>query len=243
MLDRVLIPFFLLLVLPDAYLYFAYLRNWLEQRKKRSSDSESDGFPSDYSSSVSDEKAQKDTFSRLKAAFTWKNLRQSTFFSIPTLILLLPTIFLFFYFLIVYGTDDMRANHQASVGLFVFIFLLITVPKMLFTIADCIGIAIARWKPSVRRYLRIFAMTLSLCAIIILCYGFFKGRSRFMVHQQVFYFSNLPEEFDGYRIALFSDIHLGTFNDGHEKDVETIINLINNQQCDVILFAGDLVNY
>ncbi len=243
MLDRVLIPFFLLLVLPDAYLYFAYLRNWLEQRKKHSSDSESDGFPSDYSSSVSDEKAQKDTFSRLKAAFTWKNLRQSTFFSIPTLILLLPTIFLFFYFLIVYGTDDMRANHQASVGLFVFIFLLITVPKMLFTIADCIGIAIARWKPSVRRYLRIFAMTLSLCAIIILCYGFFKGRSRFMVHQQVFYFSNLPEEFDGYRIALFSDIHLGTFNDGHEKDVETIVNLINNQQCDVILFAGDLVNY
>ena len=229
MLDKVLITFFLLLVLPDAYIYFMYLRHWIQQRM----DAIPDAPP-----------AGKQPFN-IKTALSWQSLSHSPAFihHSSLLLFLLPSIFLLIYFFIVYSTDDMRAIHQPAVGRFVFVFLLITVPKIIFTIFDGIAILIDRYKPAARRYLRILAMALSLCALIILCYGYFKGRSRFVVHQQVFYFSNLPDAFDGYRIALFSDIHLGTFNDGHEKDVETIVKLINNQQCDVILFAGDIVNY
>ena len=233
MLDRVLITFFLLLVIPDVYIYFMYLRQWIQQRTDALTNAP---------------KAGNKTFD-LKTSLSWQSLRQSPSFihHASLLFFLLPSIFLLIYFIIVYSTDDMRAAHQVTVGRFVFVFLLITVPKTIFTIFDGIALLINRYisntSLATRRYLRIFAMALSLCTLIILCYGYFKGRSRFVVHQQVFYFSNLPDAFDGYRIALFSDIHLGTFNDGHEKDVETIVNLINNQQCDVILFAGDLVNY
>lgn len=229
MLDKVIITFFLLLVLPDVYLYFMYLRHWIQQRMDAMPDAPQAG---------------KQPFN-LKTTLSWQNLRHSPSFihHSSLLLFLLPSIFLLIYFFIVYSTDDMRATHQASVGRYIFIFLIITVPKMIFTIFDGIVILIHRYKPAARRYLRICAMALSLCTLIILCYGYFKGRSRFVVHQQVFYFSNLPDAFDGYRIALFSDIHLGTFNDGHEKEVETIVKLINNQQCDVILFAGDIVNY
>ena len=148
-----------------------------------------------------------------------------------------PTILLFIYMLAVLSHDDMRVEHQPTVGLFMFIFLLYTAPRMLFTLFDIFGLI--GWA----RYIRIFAMTVALFAVILLGYGYLVGRSRFVVHQQTFYFPNLPKEFDGYRIAQFSDLHIGTFGDGHQDDVETIVQLINRQKCDAILFVGDLVNF
>ena len=43
--------------------------------------------------------------------------------------------------------------------------------------------------------------------------------------------------------CVFSDLHIGTMRDGHEDDVKTIVNLINDQQADAIVFTGDLVNH
>ncbi len=188
MLPRVLLLLFVLLIVPDTYIYLRYVRRW--------------------------------TCSGL-----W---RAATF---------IPTILLLIYLLVVLQHDDMRAEHQPVVGLFMFIFLLYTAPRMLFTLFDLIGLI--GWA----RYVRIAAMTIALFAAILLGYGFFIGRSRYVVHQQTFYFENLPKAFDGYRIAQFSDLHIGTFADGHQEDVTTIVNLINRQKCDAVLFIGDLVNY
>ena len=80
-------------------------------------------------------------------------------------------------------------------------------------------------------------------AVLILLTGYCWGRNHFVVHQQTFVFDNLPPAFDGYRIAFFSDIHIGTFRQGNEKDVQTIADLINEQKADAIMFGGDLVNY
>lgn len=54
-------------------------------------------------------------------------------------------------------------------------------------------------------------------------------------------FENLPEEFDGYRIAQFSDLHLVTYN-GNTKFVQEIVDSINAQHPDLICFTGDLVS-
>lgn len=188
MLLRILLLLFILLIVPDAYIYLRYVRRW--------------------------------TCRWLMRALTF-----------------LPTILLLLYMLLVMQHDDMRTEHQPVVGLFMFVFLLYTVPRMLFTLLDLIGLLF------LPRYVRLFAMTVALFSSILLCYGFFIGRSRYVVHQQTFYFPNLPKEFDGYRIAHFSDLHIGTFGDGHQSDVTDIVNLINRQKCDVILFTGDLVNY
>ena len=188
MLLRILLLLFVLLIVPDVYIYIRYVRRWT-------------------------------------CHWLWRAL---TF---------MPTILLLIYMLLVLQQDDMRTEHQAAVGLFMFIFLLYTVPRMLFTLFDLLGLI------AFPRIIRIFAMTLALFSCILLCYGFFIGRSRFVVHQQTFYFPNLPKEFDGYRIAHFSDLHIGTFSDGHQDDVTEIVDLINHQKCDVILFTGDLVNF
>ncbi len=51
---------------------------------------------------------------------------------------------------------------------------------------------------------------------------------------------NLPDAFKGFKIAQLSDIHTGSFN--NYEAVEHGIKLTLDQQPDVILFTGDLVN-
>ena len=50
----------------------------------------------------------------------------------------------------------------------------------------------------------------------------------------------MPKAFDGYRLTQISDIHAGSFDD--VEKVKYAVNLINEQQSDVILFTGDMVN-
>ena len=53
-------------------------------------------------------------------------------------------------------------------------------------------------------------------------------------------YEDLPEAFDGFKITQISDIHSGSF-DNPEK-VAYGIDLVNQQQSDLVLFTGDLVN-
>ena len=72
-------------------------------------------------------------------------------------------------------------------------------------------------------------------------YGISKGRFNFNVKFNTLYFSNLPKSFDGFRIIHISDMHIGSFL-GNEAKVQQAIELINEQEADLILFTGDLVN-
>ena len=51
---------------------------------------------------------------------------------------------------------------------------------------------------------------------------------------------NVPQTFDGYRIVHISDIHLLSFI-GREETLAQIVEKINAQQPDAILFTGDIV--
>ncbi|NNK20624.1 MAG: metallophosphoesterase, partial [Flavobacteriaceae bacterium] len=53
-------------------------------------------------------------------------------------------------------------------------------------------------------------------------------------------FEDLPDAFHNYQITQISDIHSGSFD--NRKKIEYAVNLINEQESDVILFTGDMVN-
>ena len=72
-------------------------------------------------------------------------------------------------------------------------------------------------------------------------YGMAKGRFNFRIVNEKLLFKNLPETFHGLKIVQISDIHIGSFL-GHEDQVKRGIELINEQNPDLILFTGDLVN-
>ena len=62
------------------------------------------------------------------------------------------------------------------------------------------------------------------------------------MNEQEFVCKDLPASFDGYRIVLFSDLHVGSYLGGREKVLEKNIRMINEQQGDMVVFTGDLQN-
>jgi uncharacterized protein len=73
-----------------------------------------------------------------------------------------------------------------------------------------------------------------------LIYGF-SNKYRYSVKKVPLKFPNLPSSFAGFKVVHISDIHSGSFTD--KEAVMKGVELINNQNPDVILFTGDLVNY
>ena len=52
--------------------------------------------------------------------------------------------------------------------------------------------------------------------------------------------SNIPSSFNGFKIAHFSDIHFGRTT--NEKEVEKVVNKINEMKPDIVIFTGDLLD-
>jgi len=71
-------------------------------------------------------------------------------------------------------------------------------------------------------------------------FGMVKGKYNFKVIKHTLFFEDLPEAFDGFKITHISDIHSGSFS--NKEKISYGIDLINEQESDIILFTGDLVN-
>ena len=94
--------------------------------------------------------------------------------------------------------------------------------------------------PARRKFISQIALGIAAIPFSSILYGMYKGKYNFKVLKYTLHFEDLPEAFDGYRLTQISDIHSGSFD--NIKKVEYAIDLINEQQSDVILFTGDMVN-
>ena len=70
--------------------------------------------------------------------------------------------------------------------------------------------------------------------------GIIFGKYRHTVRKVKLRFKNLPENFKGYKIVQISDVHSGSFFNPQKS--QKAIDLINEQDADVVLFTGDMVN-
>ncbi|MFN3641217.1 MAG: metallophosphoesterase, partial [Flavobacterium sp.] len=84
------------------------------------------------------------------------------------------------------------------------------------------------------------ALGVAAIPFISLLFGMTIGKYNFKVIKQTVYYSELPESFDGFTLTHISDIHSGSF-DSPDK-IQYAIDLINEQDSDLILFTGDIVN-
>ena len=94
--------------------------------------------------------------------------------------------------------------------------------------------------PSRRKFISQIALGVAAVPFASLLYGMYQGRYNYKVFKHTLYFDDLPNAFDGYRISQISDIHSGSF-DNPDK-IQYGIDLLNEQQSDMVLFTGDLVN-
>lgn len=94
--------------------------------------------------------------------------------------------------------------------------------------------------PDRRKFMSQIALGAAALPFISILYGITKGKYNYKVIRQTLFFPDLPESFDGMTITQISDLHCGSFDDA--KQIEYGVDLINQQQSDMILFTGDIVN-
>lgn len=75
---------------------------------------------------------------------------------------------------------------------------------------------------------------------ITMGFGILSGAYNYRIRKNTIYLSNLPDSFDGLRIAQLSDIHSGSFF--NKTAVKGGIDLLLSEKPDLVFFTGDLVN-
>ena len=94
--------------------------------------------------------------------------------------------------------------------------------------------------PDRRRFVSQVAIGLAAVPFLSLIYGMTIGKYNFKVIRQTLFFPDLPDAFDGFKVTQISDIHSGSFD--NEEKIKYAIDLINEQESDLLLFTGDIVN-
>lgn len=94
--------------------------------------------------------------------------------------------------------------------------------------------------PGRRNFIRQAGLAVAAIPFTSMLYGITKGKYDFKVNKVSLSFKNLPKAFHGFKIVQISDIHSGSF-DSREAILEGI-DLVNQQDADIVLFTGDLVN-
>lgn len=92
-----------------------------------------------------------------------------------------------------------------------------------------------------RPALRIAGAAVAAATAGAVIYGAACGRTELTVSEVAVASPRLPESFDGFRIALFSDLHVGALPDA-ATETGRVVDAINSLDADIVFFCGDLVN-
>ncbi|MFZ4464260.1 MAG: metallophosphoesterase [Bacteroidales bacterium] len=71
--------------------------------------------------------------------------------------------------------------------------------------------------------------------------GMFRWVHDFRIFNQNVFLKNLPHSFENFKIIQISDLHLGSWSSTDQ--LEEAVNMINEEDADLVVFTGDLVNY
>lgn len=133
---------------------------------------------------------------------------------------------------------------------FLFLLGLIIIPMWTFLICSSLGKEcswiVRKCKKSPRRKPRNYGNLLGVLSVpvvwFILFWGTFVGFNKLEVNHTDYISKDLPKAFDGYRIVLFSDAHVGSYQKHNSWLLQRAVDSINAQKPDMIIFAGDLQN-
>ena len=91
-----------------------------------------------------------------------------------------------------------------------------------------------------RKFVSQIGLGLAAVPLLSLIYGITVGKYNYKVIKQRIFYPDLPDAFDGFTITQISDVHSGSFDD--PEKISYAVDLINEQNSDMILFTGDIVN-
>lgn len=186
-------------------------------------------------------------FQAFRAAFRDTNLPRILYWSFSVLV----------WVLIVYAftSFDRSAGFNPTFMYLMALMLLSLVPKLLVVVVMLVEDIVrfvtgtvqalssnhnGGFLPGRRAFISQVALIIAAIPFIGIIHGVIRGRYNFRVIRKTLEFADLPDDFDGLTITQISDIHSGSFD--HPKKIQYAVDLVNEQQSELLLFTGDLVN-
>lgn len=151
---------------------------------------------------------------------------------LPTLLITVSTIG-------VSLTRDFAPHNLTLFNIYLFITALVVLPKLTFVLCSLAGRLARRMLKLRRNWGNYVGLVLVLAELYILFHGTMVGTDRLNVRQVTIEFDDLPKAFDGYRIAQFTDVHLGSMKD---ELMLRAVTAIDDMRPDLIVFTGDIQN-
>ncbi len=119
-------------------------------------------------------------------------------------------------------------------------------PKISFCLLYGLQQWYANYKPSIKKsrwwHPYAYASIPSFIGFFMIIGGVVYGFRHIVIKEVELSLEEIPESFDGYRIAQFSDLHLGTYKVYAEDVPARLRDRINEVNADLIVFTGDIVN-
>lgn len=151
---------------------------------------------------------------------------------LPTLLITVSTIG-------VSLTRDFAPHNLTLFNTYLFITALVVLPKLTFVLCSLVGRLARRVLKLRRNWGNYVGLVIVLAELYILFHGTMVGTDRLNVRQVTIESDDLPEAFDGYRIAQFTDAHLGSMKD---ELMLRAVTAIDDMRPDLIVFTGDIQN-
>ena len=129
-------------------------------------------------------------------------------------------------------SNEIEHSLMRGVNLALTLYILFTLPRLLLYIFIL---------TTHNERIRTLGAILATLLFTTLLYGVTITRTAYRTKEVTLQFDNLPKGFDGYRIAFISDIHIGAMCNA-EKELNELSQRIEEENADLLIFGGDLVN-
>lgn len=116
-------------------------------------------------------------------------------------------------------------------------YLLVYIPKSIIVLSNFLK---SKSKTN-KRTIIFFQYLFILIFFVVMFYGSVIAPNRLQTTSVAVEFPNLPTSFTNFKVVHFSDVHLGS-RPNDKQFYKNIVTLINNQNADLVVFTGDMVN-
>ena len=154
----------------------------------------------------------------------------------------IPAVALVCYALALSAVDHFAPREINYLFLFLFLLGLLVVPKAIYALCSALGSLWRRLFHKRHNWGNAIGLLLAILSVVGIIYGSTTGVMQLKVRQVEYASADLPEAFDGYRIVEFSDVHAGTLIDFRDPLIDKMVDSINAQKADLVVFVGDLQN-
>jgi hypothetical protein len=137
---------------------------------------------------------------------------------------------------------DFIPDNPTLLYIYLLLLGLVAIPKMVFMLFSILGLGVCKLFRSKRNLGNLLGLLVVPVIWFIVLYGSFVGFQKLEVNHQTYTSPDIPAAFNGYKIVLFSDAHIGTYNGSRQWILRQAIDSINAQHPDMIVYTGDLQN-